>query len=104
MNANLTACEPADLGDDALRARAVAAARGDAPFDILITGATLVDVVTGELRPADIGIVGALIASVHEPASRKDAAKIIDAAGGYVSPVLIDTHIHIESSMVKPAA
>ncbi|CUW95589.1 adenine deaminase [Rhizobium pusense] len=104
MNANLTTREPADLGDDALRARAVAAARGDAPFDILITGGTLVDVVTGELRPADIGIVGALIASVHERASRSDAAQVIDAAGGYVSPGLIDTHMHIESSMVTPAA
>lgn len=96
--------EPADLTADALRARAVAAARGDAPFDVLVTGGTLVDVVTGELRAADIGIVGALIASVHEPASRTDAAQIIDATGGYISPGLIDTHMHIESSMVTPAA
>lgn len=96
--------EPADLTEDALRARAVAAARGDAPFDVLVTGGTLVDVVTGELRAADIGIVGALIASVHEPASRTDAAQIIDATGGYISPGLIDTHMHIESSMVTPAA
>lgn len=96
--------EPADLTEDALRARAVAAARGDAPFDVLITGGTLVDVVTGELRAADIGIVGALIASVHEPASRSDAVQIIDATGGYISPGLIDTHMHIESSMVTPAA
>lgn len=95
--------EPADLTDDALRTRAVAAARGDAPFDVLITGGTLVDVVTGELRAVDIGIVGALIASVHERASRRDAAQIIDATGAYVSPGLIDTHMHIESSMVTPA-
>ncbi|TKV71179.1 adenine deaminase [Rhizobium sp. AU243] len=104
MNANSPTREPADLTDDALRSRAVAAARGDAPFDVLITGGTLVDVVTGELRAADIGIVGALIASVHERASRSDAARIIDAAGAYVSPGLIDTHMHIESSMVTPAA
>ena len=41
--------------DAGLRDRAVIAARGDAPFDILITGGTLVDMVTGELRAADIG-------------------------------------------------
>lgn len=104
MSANFPTREPADLTDDALRTRAVAAARGDAPFDVLVTGGTLVDVVTGELRAADIGIVGALIASVHERASRSDAARIIDAAGAYVSPGLIDTHMHIESSMVTPAA
>ncbi|MCZ7465464.1 adenine deaminase [Rhizobium rhizogenes] len=104
MSANSPTREPADLTDDALRSRAVAAARGDAPFDVLINGGTLVDVVTGELRAADIGIVGALIASVHERASRSDAASIIDAAGAFVSPGLIDTHMHIESSMVTPAA
>lgn len=104
MSAQFPIREPADLADDALRTHAVAAARGDQPFDVLITGGTLVDVVTGELRAADIGIVGPLIASVHEPASRSDAASIIDAAGAFVSPGLIDTHMHIESSMVTPAA
>ncbi|WP_312359472.1 adenine deaminase [Agrobacterium sp.] len=104
MSAQFPIREPADLADDALRTRAVAAARGDQPFDVLITGGTLVDVVTGDLRAADIGIVGPLIASVHEPASRSDAASIIDAAGAFVSPGLIDTHMHIESSMVTPAA
>uniref|UniRef100_UPI003F490D30 adenine deaminase n=1 Tax=Ensifer adhaerens TaxID=106592 RepID=UPI003F490D30 len=89
--------------DAALRSRAVAAARGAEPFDVLILGGTLVDVVTGELRPADIGLVGSLIASVHEPGTRSDAATMIDATGAYVSPGLIDTHMHVESSMVTPA-
>lgn len=95
--------EPADLNNVDLRARAVAAARGDAPFDRLIINGTLVDMVTGELRAADIGIVGPLIASVHATGLRSDASEIIDAAGGFVSPGLIDTHMHIESSMVTPA-
>ncbi|MGV1928112.1 adenine deaminase [Agrobacterium tumefaciens] len=104
MSAQSPIREPVDLNDDALRARAVAAARGDAAFDVLIAGGTLVDVVTGELRAADIGIVGPLIASVHEPASRSDAAQLVDASGAFVSPGLIDTHMHIESSMITPAA
>jgi adenine deaminase len=93
----------AEFTEPALRDRAVWAAQGKAPFDILITGGTLVDVVTGELRPADIGIVGPLIASVHAQGARSDAKEIIDAAGTFVSPGLIDTHMHIESSMVAPA-
>lgn len=92
------------MNDADLRTRAVAAARGDAPFDILISGGTLVDVVTGELRPADIGLVGPLIASVHSSGSRQDATHVLDASGGYIAPGLIDTHMHIESSMVTPAA
>lgn len=95
--------EPFDLNEPELRARAVAAARGDAPFDLLISGGQVVDMVTGEIRAADIGITGALIASVHTAGSRSDAAGIIDASGQYIAPGLIDTHMHIESSMVTPA-
>ena len=62
--------EPMDLSDPKLRARAVAVARGDAPFDVLISGGQLLDVVTGLIRDADIGLVGPLIASVHAPQSR----------------------------------
>ncbi|MGV1764289.1 adenine deaminase [Rhizobium rhizogenes] len=95
--------EPGDLNAPELRARAVAAARGDAPFDLLIAGGRLVDMVTGQIRAADIGVVGPLIASVHAPGSRTNAAETIDASGCFLSPGLIDTHMHIESSMVTPA-
>lgn len=98
-----TALEPADLNLASLRSRAVAAARGDAPFDVLIAGGTLVDMVTGELRRADIGLCGTLIASVHAPGTRTDAATLINAADRFVSPGLIDMHMHVESSMVTPA-
>ncbi len=100
---NSAAREPADLNDVGLRSRAVAAARGDAPFDTLIINGTLVDMVTGELRAADIGLAGPLIASIHPAGARTDAAEIIDVSGGFISPGLIDTHMHIESSMVTPA-
>lgn len=95
--------QPADLNEAGLRTRAVAAARCNAPFDTLIINGTLVDMVTGELRAADIGLVGPLIASVHPTGARTDAAEIIDISAGFISPGLIDTHMHIESSMVTPA-
>lgn len=77
--------------------------RAAMPFDVLITGGRLLDAVTGLIRETDIGLVGALIASVHAPASRTDAAEIIDATGSILTPGLIDTHMHVESSMVTPA-
>jgi adenine deaminase len=91
-----------DLNDPALRDRAVRAARGQAPFDVLLAGGTVADVATGELRPADIGLVGALIASVHPQGSRNDAAKIMEVSGKIIAPGLIDMHMHIESSMITP--
>lgn len=96
--------EPHDLHDAELRDRAVRAALGQAPFDVLITGGQLVDLITGCIRPADVGLVGPMIASVHPPAARADANQTIDVAGGFLSPGLIDMHMHVESSMITAAA
>ena len=94
--------EPHDLHDRALRDHAVRAARGQQPFDILLTGGMIADVATGELRAADVGLVGPLIASVHPPGARSDARETIALAGRIIAPGLIDSHLHIESSMVTP--
>ncbi|TNB48605.1 adenine deaminase [Martelella lutilitoris] len=91
------------IDDPAMRAAAVEAARGERPFDLLISGGTVVDVATGELRQADVGLSGGLIAAVMPPGARRDAVEIIDAGGAFVSPGLIDMHMHVESSMVTPA-
>jgi adenine deaminase len=88
---------------DPERLRAVAAARGDAPFDLLLTGGVVLDVVTGERREADVGVVGALIASVHPHRARGDATTILNMSGRILTPGFIDTHMHVESSMVTPA-
>lgn len=89
---------PADL-----RRRAVKAALGEMPFDLLLINGRVVDMATGEIREADVGLVGTLIASVHPRGSREDAAEIHDLAGNYLSPGLMDTHVHVESSHLPPA-
>ena len=94
--------EPHDLDDASLRDRAVAAALGAAPFDILLTGGRIVDVATCTVRAADVGLVGPLIASVHASGTRSDARTVIALDGGLVAPGLIDTHLHVESSMLTP--
>lgn len=92
-----------DLNRPELRARAVRAAQGLAPFDLLIVNTRMLDMVTGRIRAADIGIVGGLIASVHKPDETRLADARIDADGRMAVPGLIDTHMHVESSMVTPA-
>ncbi|NLU16285.1 MAG: adenine deaminase [Serratia liquefaciens] len=84
------------------RRRAVKAALGQLPFDLLLTNASLVDMATGEIRSADVGIVGALIASVHPCGTMTEALQTQDLAGAYLSPGLIDTHVHVESSHLPP--
>ncbi|MEX3239292.1 adenine deaminase [Serratia quinivorans] len=84
------------------RQRAVKAALGQLPFDLLLTNAALIDMATGEVRNVDVGIVGALIASVHPCGTLTEALKTQDLAGAYLSPGLIDTHVHVESSHLPP--
>jgi len=84
------------------RKHAVAAALGQAPFDLLLKNARLVDMVTAEIRNCDVGIAGALIASVHDRGVHSQAHEIHDLKEAFLSPGLIDMHVHIESSHLLP--
>lgn len=81
-----------------LRQRAIRAALGQIPFDRLLINAAIVDMVTGEIRDADVGLIGSMIASVHPRGKFTQAAHTDDLSGYFLSPGLIDTHVHIESS------
>lgn len=94
---------PSDLNDPELRARAVRAARDETPFDLLIEGGTVLDMVTGRARKADVGIIGPLIASVHAPDPARPAEARIGARGMTIVPGFIDSHMHVESSMITAA-
>jgi adenine deaminase len=75
-------------------------ARGDAPADLLLKNAQILNVFSGEIEASDIAIHGSLIAGI---AREYDARKIIDLHGAYVAPGLIDAHVHIESSLCTPS-
>ena len=76
----------ASLNEPNLRDRAVTAARGDGPFDLLIEGAQVACPITHRLRRADIGLVGPLIASVHDPAPRQALIATAPALATTASP------------------
>ena len=88
--------------DSPTRSRAVDAAQGFVPFDLLLRGGLVIDVITGEIRPADVGIVGPMIASVHEPGSLTDANVTHELKERYLAPGFIDAHMHFESSHMLP--
>jgi len=82
----------------------VNAAMGRIPFDLVIVNANLVNVFTGEIHPASIGIKDGHIAYVDWESRELSARQYMDAEGRYAIPGLVDAHMHIESSMVTPAA
>jgi adenine deaminase len=85
--------------------RALAAARGDEPADLLLRNARLVNVLSGEIHPADVAVAAGIVIGWEGWGERGDTAarRVIDLAGRYVAPGFLDAHVHIESSMVPPA-
>jgi adenine deaminase len=74
---------------------------GSAPADLLFRGGQLVNVAAGEIYEADISVKGDRIAAVDDAGSATSKArKIIDLRGRFVTPGMIDGHIHLESSML----
>ncbi|NEW75989.1 adenine deaminase C-terminal domain-containing protein [Streptomyces rhizosphaericus] len=71
--------------------------------DLLIRGAGVVSVHTGEIRPADVVVTGDLIRAVVAPGVRIDSDRVLDAEGLLLAPGYIDAHMHIESSLLTPA-
>ncbi|MDX3978891.1 adenine deaminase [Shinella sp.] len=72
---------------------------GREPADIVLKGGQFFDLVTGELVASDIAISGERIVGTCGDYNGRTE---IDISGRIVVPGFIDTHLHIESSLVTP--
>lgn len=79
--------------------RLLAVARGAEPADLVLRRAQLVNVLSGEIHPADVAICDGWIAGVG---SGYAGHTVVDLDGAFLAPGFIDAHVHIESSMVPP--
>ena len=82
-----------------LRLQRVAA--GAEPADLAVRDGTVLALHGRELLRRDVLICGPHIAAVTPP-GRLAATSEIDAAGCWVSPGFIDTHLHIEYTLLTP--
>jgi len=78
----------------------ISVARGDAPADLLLKNARIVNTFVGVTEEGNVAICGDRIAGVG---SYLQAKETIDLKGSYLAPGLINGHTHIESSMLHPA-
>jgi len=76
-------------------------AKGDVPADLLLQGARVVNVFTGEVYPANVAIAGEWIAAVGKEYS--EGIESLDLTGLLLIPGLINGHLHLESSLLTPA-
>jgi len=81
-------------------ARRIAQAQGREPADLVVKGVRLLDLVTGDVVETDIAICGDTIVGTHATYAGREE---IDATGLVAVPGFVDTHLHIESSLVTPA-
>lgn len=72
---------------------------GREPADIVLKGGRFFDLVTGDLIESDIAICGDTIVGTCGCYQGREE---IDISGRIVVPGFIDTHLHIESSLVTP--
>jgi len=71
-------------------------ARGEKPAELLFKNANLVNVLSGEIYPANIAVDDGRVVGIGD----YQASKVIDLKGAYLAPSLIDGHFHVESSML----
>lgn len=76
------------------------AAMGRINVDTLFTNCKVINVFNGEIEEKSIAVYNGKIVGFDADYS---ANETIDLKGAYVCPGLIDTHMHIESTMMSPA-
>ncbi|MCO8145345.1 adenine deaminase [Rhodovulum tesquicola] len=77
----------------------IAQGRGMVPADLVLQGGVVFDLVTGDMIPGDVAICGQTIVGIG---ATYEGRQVIDVSGLTLVPGFIDTHLHIESSLVTP--
>jgi adenine deaminase len=81
----------------------VSAALGKKELTLAIRNAALLNVFTGEMYESSIGIYKDRIVYVGPSSECPASARVINAARMVAIPGLIDSHLHVESSMMIPS-
>lgn len=79
--------------------RMIKAGSGQAPADVVIKNVRLLDVISGSVTHTDIAIVGDRIVGTY---GYYHGMQLIEGDGRFAVPGFIDTHLHVESSLVTP--
>src|SRR5258706_7493837 len=74
-------------------------AQAQQQYDLLLKGGHVIDPRNGISAVRDVAIAGGKVASVAAGIDPADALKVVDVSGLYVTPGLIDIHVHVFAGM-----
>ncbi|MGQ9593235.1 MAG: adenine deaminase [Anaerolineae bacterium] len=80
--------------------RRIAVARGEEPADLVLRNARLVNVLSGEVHPADVAIWGGYVVGLGEGYEGREER---DLEGRHLCPGFLDGHLHLESTLLQVA-
>lgn len=75
-----------------------------AQYDLLLKNGHLIDPKNQISAKRDVAIKDGKVAEVAASIAPNKAAKVVDIAGLYITPGLIDLHVHVYSSAVNPSS
>ncbi|HDS08896.1 MAG TPA: adenine deaminase [Firmicutes bacterium] len=73
------------------------AALGKYPSDLVLKNSKIINVFSGKIIEGNLAIIDGYIVGIGDYVGKEE----IDLEGRYISPGFIDSHVHIESSMVE---
>jgi adenine deaminase len=81
--------------------RKIAIAHGDVKWELVFKGGVIANVISGEFYTADVVVDKGIIVAVGPD---YHGEREIDVRGKYIVHGFIDSHVHIESSMLAPSS
>lgn len=82
------------------RKNLIRAALGELPLDLRIDNLQVVNVFNGTIEPGSIGIKDGRIVTPY--AADYQATRVLDGGGKFALPGFIDTHVHLDSTLIIP--
>jgi adenine deaminase len=91
------------IGDYQERVDALEVLLGHRAADLVVVDGRVVDVWSGSVRPGGVSVTGSTIVAAGDVEDHiGPATTVIDAQGAYLTPGLIETHMHLYESNLAP--
>lgn len=87
------------MKDMSAMTRRLAAARGDQPADLVLSGGRVLNLFNGQVESVDVAVCDGVVVGLGS----YEGARRVELKGRYLLPGFIEGHLHVESTMLTPS-